>query len=380
MNKIRKTYLLTGGFHPVGQIISILHYGRKIAQVEGTRCLIGWSEDGNRLEYNQEFIRMEDFRGYSHRVLQEAHELMSGMMFGWDPVQDLAALKDDLRENTQGYSFVSNPANGLQRCYRQLLQRSWECSPETALQKDGEWRHEACSAYLEEEQKMLRYILLLLHLTGGQPARGPELTTIRHQNSSAAMRNIYVSNGQLFYMIEYHKARRTTNKSFFVVRYLPLQVGQMLFKYLVYVRPFVNLILRHQYGGATLSENNKGALLFSNPQGTGSPWRSEILSQALRDSSSHLEMSFSISNYRQVVIAITKRHIRAISVPFNINDDVSSKADLSNAVWSWQAGHRPLQNSTSYALDRAFPNKLQPELLRLYHHISLEWHSWLGMK
>ena len=86
MNKIRKTYLLTGGFHPVGQIISILHYGRKIAQVEGTRCLIGWSEDGNRLECNQEFIRMEDFRGYSHKVLQEAHELMSRIMFGWDPV------------------------------------------------------------------------------------------------------------------------------------------------------------------------------------------------------------------------------------------------------------------------------------------------------
>lgn len=46
----------------------------------------------------------------------------------------------------QGYSFVSNPANGLQRSYRLLLQRSWECSPETALQKHGEraWSERLC--------------------------------------------------------------------------------------------------------------------------------------------------------------------------------------------------------------------------------------------
>ena len=178
MNEVRTTYLLMGGFHPIAQMISILQYGRKIAEVEGTRCLVAWSEEGNRLECGNQFITMEKFQEYSHNILHDAEILMSRMMFGWNPVADLAAIKDDMRENTQGYSFVSNPDNGLERCYCQLLPRSSTGSEETALQKRGEWQDRACARYFEGEQKMLRYLLLLLHLTGGQPARGPELTTI----------------------------------------------------------------------------------------------------------------------------------------------------------------------------------------------------------
>lgn len=49
MNNVRIKYLLTGRFHPIGHIITILHYGRKISQVESGRSFIAGSQDSKRL-------------------------------------------------------------------------------------------------------------------------------------------------------------------------------------------------------------------------------------------------------------------------------------------------------------------------------------------
>lgn len=219
--------------------------------------------------------------------------------------------------------------------------------------------------------------MLLMHLTGGQPARGPELTTIKTHNSTTSARNIFLLHGQMIFVIEYHKARRTTNHAFYVVRYLPDTVGKMLFHYLVYVLPLVELIARHQY--AVQPENGVSNFLFRNIRANSACWKPEALTEILQHRSASLSMRFGISNYRQAVIAITKRHIRSIAEPFDIHDDKSPHANPMEAAWSWQACHRPRQNGTSYAVDRAYPTRLQPELLRAYQWVSQEWHRWLGM-
>jgi len=46
-------------------------------------------------------------------------------------------------------------------------------------------------------------------------------------------------------------------------------------------------------------------------------------------------------------------------------------------VFAWQSGHRPLQRGTGYGIDGAYPDSLQPALLRVYYWASTEWHRFL---
>lgn len=58
-----------------------------------------------------------------------------------------------------------------------------------------------------------------------------------------------------------------------------------------------------------------------------------------------------------------------------------TEAQLQTLKWffSWQSGHRPLQRGITYGLDGAFPDSLQPALLRVYEWASAEWHRYLGL-
>lgn len=81
-------------------------------------------------------------------------------------------------------------------------------------------------------------------------------------------------------------------------------------------------------------------------------------------------------SYRQISIAITEKHLTHISSPFNRHDDKSVDAQL-EVAFAWQSGHRPQQRAISYGIDAAFPDSLQPALLRVYKWASNEWHRFL---
>jgi hypothetical protein len=49
-------------------------------------------------------------------------------------------------------------------------------------------------------------------------------------------------------------------------------------------------------------------------------------------------------------------------------------------VFAWQSGHRPIQRAYTYGLDGAFPDSLQPALLRVYKWVSSEWHRFLQLE
>ncbi|KAH7136196.1 hypothetical protein EDB81DRAFT_901850 [Dactylonectria macrodidyma] len=67
--------------------------------------------------------------------------------------------------------------------------------------------------------------------------------------------------------------------------------------------------------------------------------------------------------YRQLAIAVTKKHVREVHTLFNRYDDCSSDADINRGI--------------TYGLDRAYPFRLQPPLLRAYEWASTRWHEFL---
>jgi hypothetical protein len=84
----------------------------------------------------------------------------------------------------------------------------------------------------------LELLLCSVHVTSGQPGRGTEITMIWHCNGILQDRNIFVADGQIMMVVRYHKSQLQWDKLKIVLCFLPLQLGQAMAVYLVYVQLF----------------------------------------------------------------------------------------------------------------------------------------------
>lgn len=107
-------------------------------------------------------------------------------------------------------------------------------------------------------------------------------------------------------------------------------------------------------------------LLFRTPGLEDVLWTSAALSKSLQSYTKEaLGTAFGVQTYRQLSIAIIERHVRQISKPFDRYCDKGREKDL-EVVFAWQSRHRPLLRGVVYGLDAAYPDSLQPSLLRIY--------------
>ena len=100
--------------------------------------------------------------------------------------------------------------------------------------------------YLKKEKTYREALGLLMLMTGGGQPRAPEFLHLRCQNTMTAECGIFVYDGSMMYVTWSYKAKLSTNREFYVARFLPIQVGRLLFKYLVYIRLFVDMLVREQ--------------------------------------------------------------------------------------------------------------------------------------
>jgi len=101
------------------------------------------------------------------------------------------------------------------------------------------WRVGAVRKYEKDMQLFLEHLLVLKHLTGGLPARGTELVTVQYINSpNSEGRGIFIEDGLMVSVTMYHKGIGASAKAKVIHRYLPREVGELLFYYLWLVLPF----------------------------------------------------------------------------------------------------------------------------------------------
>ena len=229
--------------------------------------------------------------------------------------------------------------------------------------------------YLDRERGLVQQLMLLMYMFGGQAPRSTELFSIELENGPGTSRGIYVHSGSVVYVTRHCKARRTTNREFQIARYLPREASELLLVYLVYIRRFAEMLRRNCLGFGQSSR-----LLFRTPGLENTLWASAALSKSLKNYTKEaLGTAFGVQTYRQLSIAITERHVRQISKPFDRYCDKGREKDL-EVAFAWQSGHRPLLRGAIYGLDAAYPDSLQPSLLRIYEWASSEWHRFLGVK
>jgi hypothetical protein len=138
-----------------------------------------------------------------------------------------------------------------------------------------QWRPQEVRQHLRHIQRFLELLSLAVHIAGGQPARGPELLSVRWRNGLLQDRNLYVIDGQVAVITRYHKTQSQWDKPKVVVRFLPEAVEQLVTAYLLYVRPLQ--VMLQSALGKPLSTSVTD-YLWADEQG---PWETEHLTRTM---------------------------------------------------------------------------------------------------
>ncbi|EFZ03297.2 tlh3 [Metarhizium robertsii ARSEF 23] len=372
LEAIRKKYMLRGCYSPLSELIELKAFGKSIVRREGVRGTLTWAPDGRSFTIGDgKVVRLSEFCATYRAAITRVEELVTEMMLGWDPTVDLSAIRDDLTCRFPGWCFLDKPENHLSGTYKAMSRRAWSSSFRgKALAKAGHWLPDSCLAYLQTGAELSTKAFSAVHITAGLPGRGTEMTTIRLRNTKLAIRNLFIREGRAIIVISYTKARSSNNHAFYIVRYLPDDLGLSVVVYLAYIRPFLDF-LANQLG---LPHYHSNEFLFLDPKHKERHLSTTQATESLRDLTRTLQTPWTISLYRQASIAIAKRHISELIKERNFY--YPSDANTSIRMIAAGVGHRPRMLLTAYAIDTALPTRLQPELLEMYRQLSTLWQNW----
>ena len=402
IHQIRQQHLCEGSFSPTSSILGQLAMGKSFNRLHQSPSNIHWSEGGRTIHYMGEGVEMAKIEVMCQELIKDLGMILDELVFGSKVADiDLGQIIDSMSWSQEfrrdDYSFIQHPKNKVQVDfgYRLLLKKARKAVGEWQMIKrgiDGEmhWIDHRVKAYLVQEKGFLKKLMVACHVTGGQPARGPELGSIKVSNSIYSARNLYVMNGRMCFLTTYDKAQRRRGNTEYIVRFLPDEVSQILAKYLVYVRPFAR-VLEKVRPSTQLSDQRESEYLFNDERG---PWAGEELTRELSDTTTkHLGVRLTVSGWRHVAIGIAVRHLMRIGKMWEDDkteeeeDDFAEGEDddeLELATFQHivirQSGHGARVARSHYAIDGAFLHRLGPELLTVYEQASVAWHGLLGLK
>ncbi|KAF6525709.1 hypothetical protein HZS61_011504 [Fusarium oxysporum f. sp. conglutinans] len=242
--QVRDAWLCKATYSPMGYILSLLLFGKKIARETGSRLMVSWSKQGEMMYFMGKPILMEDLRTMVAKMTADAEDLLWGqLMFkeGNDErfVIPLAGIEDDLTQTRRGQSFIHR--NGLAGKEVEMLEDLTTSSRKTdLLDQTGEWKWAGIRKYLKLVKRFEEFLLLLAHITGGQPSRGEEITGLRLINGINRDRNIFIIDGEVVLVTQYHKSLAHFDSPKVIPRFLPGRIGQLFVMYMIYIRPLTD--------------------------------------------------------------------------------------------------------------------------------------------
>jgi hypothetical protein len=94
------------------------------------------------------------FQRLGQDVLTSATQKCAQLMYGWRPTIDLARVRDRIATLEDGYSFVSDPRNGLAEAYLILSDRACTAEMDGLMTVSG-WDLSAVRSFLAHEEELL---------------------------------------------------------------------------------------------------------------------------------------------------------------------------------------------------------------------------------
>jgi hypothetical protein len=336
---------------------------------------------------------MAQFRGMIHGLATESRRLlMDELLFSSSraaaaPVPSVPweGLRDNPTDQRPGWNFLKDqrtrmPVDGERWLFERVGQ---DAAVRDRFIKRGTQSgvstHEV-ERYMDRVVAFREKLAVLMHMAGGQPARGTEIMSVRHSNTVVGgHRNIFIEDGMVVFATRYHKGYKVSGDVKIIHRYLPREVGELLVYYMWLVLPFQQQLEAMVWKKESMSSH----MWPADP--SGRKWTSDRFRETLkRESRIGLGLELTIPAYREIAIGISRRFLRK-STAFSTEEGDENEAweeeeNSEGNIADLQAGHTAHIAGMIYArgimeLAGAVADKRQQ-----FRASSTDWHRFLGFQ
>lgn len=253
-DEMRKRFMTLDNATPFTWALHLRSFGKRIRDCITSLGYMRWSEDGQTVKYRDIELQIPVFKRFVLQQVQSAQQSLETLfMLGVDesraeivPRIALHQIRDDPTNAAPGWSFLKDRRNGdtippgdvwlLQRVVGSEKLRDRFCTLDGA--RHIIWDLKEFQLYHAQVDQFIETLLLLVHLTAGQPARGTEITGLQDANTML-YRNVFVEDGLVAIVTSYHKGYTCTGTTKIVHRYLPREISELVVYYLWLILPFL---------------------------------------------------------------------------------------------------------------------------------------------
>lgn len=178
-----------------------------------TRSRIRWSADKKTLYFDGRALKMKQLVEFIHELLAHVEKIMSEhLLFQCDgeiPEFDLSVI-DNPSMHDSGYYFGIQQMNAWNKARTRMIQRIRAAKLESEIFEHlgdaMEFSDDAKDKYNKHDEQFREILVLLMMFTCGLSGRGTEMTSLRWCNTMDGDRSIYIEDGQIMFVTEYHKS------------------------------------------------------------------------------------------------------------------------------------------------------------------------------
>jgi hypothetical protein len=231
-------FMVRGSHSPMQWMLDLRTYGLKIHYNTTSRGHVEWVGQDEMLYKDLQFS-MAQFRGMVHGLVTESRRMMMDELLysgsrAAEPIPSVPweSLRDNPTDERPGWNFLKDhrtrmPVNGEQWLFQRVGQ---DAAIRDRFMKRGTrsgLNTQEVERYMDRVIAFREKLIVLVHITGGQPARGPEILSIRHSNTvKGGHRNIFIEDGMVVFATRYHKGYNVSGDVKIIHRYLPREVGR----------------------------------------------------------------------------------------------------------------------------------------------------------
>ncbi|KAH0542813.1 hypothetical protein FGG08_002861 [Glutinoglossum americanum] len=378
LEQLHARFLVVGTATPMDWVLRLRLYGRAIGNKTTAVGSINWI--GEKVIYREIELSMSDFRQLVHKLYEQTRDILfNDLLFVQEMEGDLPSyhwsnLKDNPAKDDPGWYFVQDPRNCMQEGTRWLLSRilaDRELAQQFMHTDRGIWKQGRVNDYMDKMSLFMEKLLVLVHMSAGQPARSRELLSLRYCNTEkGGHRCIFIENGLMAIVTFYDKGYNIRGTEKIIHRYLPQEVGELLLLYIWLVLP-----LRQQLGKLVYGDDEiPTAFLWSMDR--HKKWTTERVSTVLkRECDMLIGVPLNISSYRHIAIAMSNRYMK--KTRFDKDEDKKDEDEQHDEAIDKQSSHTAETAGSIYArhIEEA-PSHIQ-HIRYGFRQSSIEWHELL---
>ena len=104
----------------MGELLNLRSYGRALSLANGPNFRVNWDQSGDTVGWEGGTLSMDQLRALGRKALERAQHSMDRLLYGTPSIESLEDLQGMMSVHRQGYSFVTEPANKLERSHFDL--------------------------------------------------------------------------------------------------------------------------------------------------------------------------------------------------------------------------------------------------------------------